>query len=244
MRRLMGILCVLLASGAQADTLSDMRSAIGKLTAKEPVKATFATEAVVKADGRFSNQNTARRAWAHVTQDQSGLTIAIPKAILDEAERFAKNGEEDRAEKMIGSIRSLAILEAIDFRDDLLDLTSTAKVVGEKRTTFDGKPVRELTVTIHPKPKKDSSSIRIGSEKRDFKLKLWIGDDHLPLGAESDEKTTAGIMFIKGTFAEHRVFRFGYTADRIYVARVELKTSGSGLGQNVAMDGVQTLTMR
>ena len=47
MRRLLGILCVLLASGAHADTLSDMRGAIGRLTAKEPVRATFATEAVV-----------------------------------------------------------------------------------------------------------------------------------------------------------------------------------------------------
>ena len=244
MRRLLGILCVLLASGAHADTLSDMRSAIGRLTAKEPVRATFATEAVVKADGRFSNQNTGRKAWANVTQDETGLVIAIPQSILDEAQRFAKSGDEDRAEKMIGSIKSLAILEAIDFHDDLLDLISTAKVVGEKRTTFDGKPARELTVTLHPKPKKESSTIRIGSEKRELKMKFWIGDDHLPIGAEYDEKTTAGIMFIKGSFAERRVYRFGYTADRVYLARVEFKTSGSGLGQNVAMDGVQTLTMR
>ncbi len=64
------------AMHARADTLADVKTAVRRLSAKEPAKATFTTEALVKATGKFDNDNTRRKATVEVAHYLSGVAIS------------------------------------------------------------------------------------------------------------------------------------------------------------------------
>jgi hypothetical protein len=243
MNRLFTILCMLVATRAGADTLSDMRAAVARLSAKQPVRGTFATEQLVKSAGRFANGNTARNVSADVTHDGAGVSIAIPQALIDKVSK-ARHGGDESAINLIGAIRSINVVEAIDFREPFLEMLEGATVTGEARGAFHGRPARKLSLKLVPKDaSKDAGSMQIGTVKADDQVSLWIGDDDLPIAAERVMKTTAGFLFVHGTFAAKLNYTFAHTADRLVLARLETTDSGSGMGQKVEKTAVQTMTL-
>lgn len=246
MRPLMAVLCVLVAGGAGADTLRDVRIALNRLTATQPIRATFATEQRVKSKGRFANENIIRTASAEVAHDASGISITIPQALVERvaSERRARKVSDDIARGPIGSLDTLEIADAIDFRESLLVIIENATVVSEKRATPNNRAGRVLELKLNPKPQREANAIRIGSVKNDETMRLWIGDDNLPFAAERSQKTTAGFMFIKGTFSAKSNYVFAQAGDRLILARFETSDSGSGMGQDIAKSVVQTLTVR
>jgi hypothetical protein len=245
MKRMLGVICALAALRAGADTLGDVRAAVNRLAARQPVRATFSTEASVKAAGRFSNENSARMATAEVTHDAAGISITVPQALIDKAVQESRTRTDgvNSARDAIGSLRSSAIIDAINYRDAFLTMLDNATVAEEKRVAFHGRPARQLVMKLNPRPKKESGSITVGSSKTDDRLTLWVADDNLPLAGERTQTTTAGFMFLKGTFASHSTYTFAHTADRLILARAESTDKGSGMGQNVEGVTVQTLTL-
>jgi hypothetical protein len=235
MRGLLLVPCVFFTLQAGATTLDEVKTALKRLNATQPLRGTFTTEASVKATGRFANDTSKRRASVQVAHDAGGLSITFPSALLERSQ----SGSQD----IIGSIRSIDVVEAIDYRDALLTLLAHATVEGEGRSTVAGRSARFLQLKLHPPPKKESGVIRIGSVKSEDRMKLWIGDDHLPLVAERTEKSSAGIMMLRASGSSRTVYTFGNAAGRLILARVETSVSGSGLGQNVERQGVQTLTV-
>jgi len=233
MKLVAGTFCTLVAFSAFADVVTDVKSAVVHLTAKQPVHGTFATEQTVKSAGKYANENTARAATADVTHDANGVSIVIPQNVIEKA-----------SEDSINTIRSTEIIEALNFRAPLLDLLNRATLKEEKRVLFGGKQTRLLVLSIRPTQRQQSGSIRIGSVKSDDQLRLWIGDDNLPLAGERVTTSTAGIMFLHGTYNSRVSYTFAHVADRLILARMESSDSGSGMGQNVAKTAVQTLTLR
>jgi hypothetical protein len=236
MRPLGVILCALVALHAGADTLGDLRAAVGRLAAKQAVRGTFAVDVSMKAAGKFANKNTARAVSLEVVHDAAGVSITIPQAMLD---RRAANP----AGQSIGSIQPLDIIEAIDFRTTLLTMMEGATVTAEKRVALQGRPARLLVLKLKPGAEKDDNTIRIGSSKTEEQLSLWLGDDNLPLAAEHTQKTTAGFMFFHGTTEGRTSYTFAHPADRLVVARMQSTESGSGMGQKFDVTSVQTLTL-
>lgn len=236
MKTTLALVCVLAAAPVGADTLSDVKAAVGRLHAKESVRAVFSTEASVKAEGRFANDNTKRKAAVEVTQSPAGITITLPAAMLDEA---AKIGDD-----VIGSIRTIDIAEALDFRRALLEILQHSTIVEEKRVRMNGRPARLLDLKVTQPPKKEANTIRIGSVKSDVSMKLWVGDDDLPIAADRSEKTSAGILMVRANSTSRTLYTFGHTADRLILARVETSDKGSAMGQAVQRNGVQTLTLQ
>lgn len=161
--------------------------------------------------------------------------------MLDEVSR-ARNRGDASAQNLIGSTGTMAIADALDFRDSFLAMLDHAVVTREERLPFQGKPARHLLLKLQPRPKQ-SGTIDIGTVKTDHELSLWIGDDSLPLAAERTLKSTAGFMFFHGTDAVRTSYTFAHTANRLMVVRLETSGSGSGLGQNVETTAVQTLTL-
>lgn len=235
MKRMLQVVCFLVAMPAAAATIDEVKAAVKRLSAKQPVRATFSTESASKAAGRFANDQSKRTASVGVTHGPEGISITFSPALLE----HARNGGQD----IIGSIRSIAVVEAVDYRDTFLTMLEHATVTGESRSSFAGRPARLLHLELKTPAKKESNVIRIGSVKRDDRMKLWVGDDFLPLGAERSEKTSAGVMMIRASGSSRTVYTFGHAAGRLILARVETSVSGSGLGQSVESNGVQTLTI-
>lgn len=245
MTQLLGILCFLVALPAFADTIGDLKSAVNRLVAHQPVRGIYAIEGAVKASGRFANSNMERTVSVEVAHDESGVSITIPQALIEKASQEAqsRNGAWDNAaERTIGSIRSIKIVEALNFRESLLGVLKLGTVTDERRVVFHGKPARMLTLKLQV-PRKNNT-IRIGTLKVDEEMKLWVGDDHLPLAAERVEKSKAGFLMFHGETSSRTSYTFAHTADRLILARVETSGSASGLGQKLDETSVQTVTLR
>jgi len=246
MKRLMGILCVLVALPADADTIGDLKSAVNRLEAKQPVRATYATELAVKTAGRFANEKTERNVSVEVVQDASGVSITIPQALIDKAsqEAHSRSGEWDNAARnAIASISSINVVEALDFSDSLMGMLNYGAVIEEMRVAFRGRTARLLVLKLS-QPPRTKNGIQIGSVKVDQdRLNVWVGDDNLPLAAERIQKTTGGFMIFHADSASRTSYTFAHTADRLILTRLETSVSGSGMGQNVDTSSVQTMTL-
>lgn len=248
MKRHLAVGILLVAVQAEADTLADVRAAVARLRATTPVKAVYTLQQVVLAKGKFANRNTQRTSSVEITHDATGLTFNLAKPMLDDLSREARSrkGGEQPARDAIGSIRTLSVLEAIDFRDALLDILENSVVTEEKRVAWHGRQVRLLVLKVSepPRDRNGGTTITIGSSSTKDRMNLWIGDDDLPLAANRVQETTAGILFINGTMKGTSAYTFGYSADRIFIARLESKDDGSGMGQHVARNAVQTVALR
>ena len=235
MTRFLSIL--LLALPATAATLDDVRTAVRRLEATQPVRATLIIDQHVKTAGKYANDSAKRLATADVGHDAHGVSITIPQALLEEARK------SNPAQDAIGSIRTLSVIEALHFRDTLLTLLEGATVTEEKRVPFAGTTARAVVLKLNPRPRRQGNSIQIGSVKNDERMTLWIGDDHIPLAAERHQNTTAGFMFLKGTFSGHTRYTFTRVHDRLVLARMESREGGSGIGQKFDRQSVQTITV-
>jgi hypothetical protein len=243
MKRLLGVVCALVAMRGGADTLFDVKATVNRLSAKTPIRATYVLQRNVKTAGRFANDNSVRTVTVEVTHDATGITIAIPQQLLDKASQESHTLADNPAQSAIDSISPTSVIEAIDFRDRFISMLEGSTVTEEKRVVFRGRPARELVLKLNPVMRKSKNSVEIGSSKTDQTLNLWVGDDNLPIAAERKEKTTAGFMMIKATHEGRTSYTFAHTADRFFLARVETNGSGSGLGQNIQESSVQTVAL-
>jgi hypothetical protein len=219
---------------------------MNRLSARQPVRATYSTEVAVKTEGRFSNEKTGRTLSVEVGQDATGVSIIIPQTLIDKAseEVHSRSGAFDNdAQNAIASISSFNVIEALDFRHALLGMLNLASVTEEKRVAFRGRPARLLVMKLSDPPRK-KNVIQIGSMKIDEnRLSLWVGDDNLPLAAERVQKTSVGFMMFHAQHAARSSYLFAHTADRLILTRLETSGSGSGMGQNFDESSVQTLTL-
>lgn len=243
MRRLLPLLCLLAATSTNADTLGDVRSAVKRLTAKQPVRATLTIQQRVASNGKFSNDKSTRLASAEVAHDAAGVSIVIPQGLLDQVTYERQPNPRNDVQDAINTFQPDIVIQALNYRDAFLAMLDGAVVKEDKRVPFRGKTARLVVLMLKEKDEKKADSIQVGSVDRNDILSLWVDDQGLPLAAERRLKATAGFMFLKGTFSSQVSYQFAVANDRLLLARVESSDAGSGLGQNVNKHSVQTLVV-
>lgn len=249
MRRIVLFLAVsLFTASSYADCLTDMRAAVAQLRATKPIHASIEVQRSRKSEGRFANQQLAGSASIDVVEDESGLHITFPRAILDRSERESReHGLDPRKTQptraAINDTQATDVAEDIDFAGPFLRLIETASKLAETRGTFQGTPVRvvvlKLTSTLPP----EATSIWNVKFTED-QMTVWIGDDNLPVAAERVQRGSAGFMFIKGSMVNRSSWTFARYADRLVVLRDDSSYAGSGFGQRGEGRNLQVVTVR
>src|SRR5438477_2887162 len=107
MKRIAVVLLIVIP--LRADTLADVKAAIARLTARQPVRATFTIHSLSKASGRFANNNSSRNVAVEVAHDAEGVTIVVPQALVEKA-------SDEQAARAIASISPLTVARALDAR--------------------------------------------------------------------------------------------------------------------------------
>lgn len=236
-----------LASAASADTLSNVKSALAKLTATQTVRATYSARNEVKSAGKFDNSQSARDTAFEIVQDAAGVHVTIPAALVKRAGAEAKalDSKDTSARSAVGGIQPLEIVDAIDFRDSLLGLLAIGKVTEEKSGAFNGRTVRLLVLKLTQPERKSGGEVRLGkSSREEDRLTLWLGDDDVPLGAERVTKTKGGFLIFRYESSSKVTHVFGRRGDRFYLARSEETGAASGMGQKIDSKAVMTLTVQ
>jgi hypothetical protein len=235
------VLAVSFALPLHGDSLGDLRSAVSRLNARQPVRATYAVDSTTKTSGKLANQTSVRTVTAEVSQDGRGVTITIPQELVEKATR---GPDRDDSLNSMDGIRSSSVIEALDYRAPLLELLQYAKVVEERRVAFRGAQVRRLVLELDIPQTEKKNQISLGSSKvAEDRLAVWIGDDHYPLAAERARKTSGGFMMIRTNMTTRTSLTFVRAGDRLVLARRETASDGSMMGTKIDESSVQTVTV-
>jgi len=248
MRRLAAPALLVLTLNARADVVTDMRAAISQLRATRPIHVSIDVQQSRKSEGRFANQQFTGTASLDVVEDEAGLHITFPRAVLEKADRESRENTADPRKTMptraaVNDTEATEIADAVDFAGPFLRLIDTAKRVSETRTMRDGHPVRVVVLKLTPKLPPEATSI-FSVKFTEDQLTVWLSDDNLPVAAERVQRGTAGFMFIKGSMTNRSTWSFAHVGDRLVVLRDDSAYAGSGFGQKGEGRNVQVVTVR
>ena len=226
-------LCLLLALPLAADPLADLRAALGKLTAVEPIHATYEYQRTVANEGKFGNDKFSGKAVVELEGGATGYHIVFPRPLLDQVEREkeAKNRNAKLETPTANALRRIDPVEtadAIDFAPALLRMLDGAKLLGDAQGTWQGKPARVLVVRVPDRLDDDDAGKMKISEN---KLTLWLGTDLVPLAAEHQFTAKISFLIFKAELKEKKSWHLGRVADRLVRVRYEAHQNSAGMGQ-------------
>lgn len=224
---------LLLALPLSADPLGDVRAALGKLTASQPIRATYEMQRSVSNSGKFDNDTFSGKAVVELEGGGGDFRVVFPRTLMDQISREQESRMQDvnRTTPTVSALSQINPVEtsdAIDFAPTLLRMMHGAKVVSDAPSTFQGKPARAMVLRLADRIEKENAGRVKISENR---LTLWLGADLVPVGAEHLLNAKFSFLVFKGESKQKKSWYFAQVADRLVRVRHESTESGSGMGQ-------------
>jgi hypothetical protein len=243
MRFGVSLLLLLLPSIAAADGLTDLRGALGRLTATTPAHGTIE----ITSTSRSNEEDKSNEGKASVAFEigKEGLDIGYPRAMLAQATQESRLQARDpeRATPVrtgAGSIRPLHVADLLDAAAPLGILLESAQLLQMKPATFGGRPARLLLFKIVPKiSKADSKHVK----KVDASLSIWIGEDGTPLAAEESTSAKASFLLISFEVEQKESWTYARNGDRLIAICHEETNKSDGLGQHETTHTLEVLRM-
>jgi hypothetical protein len=226
-----------------ADPLTDIRAALGKLTAKESIRATYEVQRSVVSEGKFDNDKVNGKAVVELEGSGGEFRVVIPKPLLEQIarEQEARAHDPEKNTPTVGALTQLDPVDtstAIDFAPSLLRMLHGAKVVSDAQATFQGKPVRAIVLRLADRiEKEDAGRLKVAENK----LTLWLGPDHVPVGAEHLFTAKVSVMILKFEMKQKKSWYLTQVADRLVRTRHESSEKSSGMGQKADEMTVSTV---
>jgi hypothetical protein len=223
---------LLFALPALADATADLRGALGRLTAHEPIRCSYEVQRTVANEGKFDNDKFTGKLTLDLEADASGLRISLPKTLLEQVGR-EQDAEARNPKETMPTVNALNELEpvetaqAIDFAPVLLRMLEGAKVVSDGAGTWGGKPVRVMIFRLADEPHEGPGKVTVAENK----LTLWLGPDLVPLAAEHLAAGKFSFLIFKGESKQKQSWHLARVADRLVPLRRELTRTSSGMGQ-------------
>ena len=236
-------LLLLVALPLSADPLGDVRAAVGRLTAREPIKATYEYQRSVANEGKFGDDKFSGKAVVELEGGASGYHIVFPRPLLDQVERekvarVRNPGQETPTANALREIEPVETADAIDFAPTLLRLLDGSKLLSDVQGTWAGKPARVMVIRVPDRlDKDDAGRMKIAENK----LTLWLGSDLVPLAAEHHFNAKFSFLIFKGEMKEKKSWHLARVADRLVRTRYEAHQNSSGMGQKGSEVVVATL---
>lgn len=238
-----GAFVLLLALPVAADPLGDVRAAVGRLTAREPIRATYEYQRSVVNEGKFGDAKFAGKAVVELEGTEGGYHIVFPRTLLDQVEREKvaniRNPEQETpTANALREIEPVETADAIDFAPTLLRLLDGSKVVSDAAGTWAGKPARVMVLRVPDRLSKDDAGKMKIAENR---LTLWLGADLVPLAAEHVVNAKVSFLIFRAELKEKKSWHLARVADRLVRTRFEGHQNTSGMGQKGNETVVATL---
>lgn len=201
--------CLTLPSLLQADTVSDLRSALQALKGQTPLSLHVERSTWKRVSGKDQSEHDAFQ----LEDGPKGLRRTDGKSF----------GEEDtKPENWARAHR------------EMLDLLSMTSVLDEKPDTLDGRPVRRLHVGLLGDKGTPSEASEKGKlDKFVLEATFWIGPDNLPLAVDKHVEVAGRAGFFlkySSHVQDHR--RYLKVKDRLVLVEATREAQVNGLGQD------------
>ncbi|MEO8033098.1 MAG: hypothetical protein ABI837_01615 [Acidobacteriota bacterium] len=225
-----------------------MRNALAQLLASRPIHVTVDVQRGRKSEGRFANQQFTGSMTIDVVADEAGLHLTFPHAVMDRAEKEARERQVDPRKTQptrsaINETQPTDIEDSLNFAPSMLRLLEVATKLSETRSMRDGRPVRVVVLKLTPKLPPEATSVWNVKFTEDG-MTVWIGEDNLPVAADRVQRGSAGFMFIKGQMTNRHTWQFTHVGDRLVCTHEENSYAASGFGQRGEGRNVAILTVR
>ncbi|HEX8617640.1 MAG TPA: hypothetical protein VF911_08640 [Thermoanaerobaculia bacterium] len=226
------ILVFALALPLAADPLTDLRAALGRLTGRDPIRATYELQQSVVNEGKFSGDKFNGKVTLEVEGDANGFRVVFPRVMLDQINREQNAEAKDpkvttptlSAAQEFDPIRGA---QALDFAPAILRLLEGAKLIGDSAGTWQGKQARVMVFRLADEPNDGPGKVTIAENK----LTLWLGSDLVPAAAEQIFSAKMSFLILKGEARQKKSWHLSRVADRLVAYRHESSQVTSGLGQ-------------
>lgn len=228
-------LAVAVALPLHADTLADVRAAVTALHGAQPIHATAELHRTEKEEGRFSNDVFTGAATVDVGLDSEGVHITFAPAVVEQflreqREHTGNPKKVDATSRTAGHVSPLWVLEHLNAADTFLGLLRYAKLRSESRVAWQNRPARLLTFRID-EPEPEGMRGIANLDIKEHTLKVWLGDDNVPLAAERVQEGTARVLLFHGSVKTVDSWSFARVADHLVVTRHDSSHNGDILGQ-------------
>jgi hypothetical protein len=233
------------ACAAHADGLADLRSALARLQAQTPLKATLDVKTMERRGEGDDASEKPGQASVTLEDGARGLQVLYAKDTLARMDAESRQLVRDPKAKT-PTVWALARLEPAE----VLPMVSAAQALSrrldeavfksEKADAWSGKPARLLAFTL--------PIARLSEEQRkyvkefDGTLAVWIGADGVPLASEV-HATIKGRAFVVVSFeaTDDTSTTYGLVGDRLVTLRSENHSTSSGAGEHGDERVVMTL---
>ncbi len=229
------ILLLLTAATLRADALSDLREALQRLDAPQPLAGTIEFSFTDSGGEAKKPEVREGRATAGVALDANGLHITWAPEQLAAAAREA-NENVGQPKQPAPTREAMSRLSATQVHDylaasrDLARSLACAKLLEEKADHWNGQPARLLTFKLEPPL---SAEDRKGIKEIDGTARVWIAADGTPLAAESSLRLKGRVMVMIGfEHTEKEQFTFARRDNHLVVTDHVRETQDDGGGQH------------
>jgi hypothetical protein len=216
----MRVLAFVLAATALfgADPLSDLRSALRALPAKQSVKLTVAQKGWEEEEGKRS-----------VYEESFSATDGPGGSTLQGRARKAKQAPGGHRDEGTAWVRP---------HEELLQDLADAKLLEDRADTLDGRPVRRLRLAVDPDLDEDA---RKHLKRAVSECTVWVGPDGLPLAWQRDLDFKVRAMLVVSMDLKLQVQRrYQRHQDRLVVVSEAVEVRGSAMGHAFAAGGQST----
>lgn len=225
-------LALTLAFPVTADPVADVRSALGRLTGRDPIRATYELQRSTNNEGKFSNEKLSGKVSVELEGDAAGFRVVFPRTLLDQLDR-EQDAEARNPKQTTPTVSAIQLLDpvetsqALDFAPVLLRMLEGAKIVSDASGTWQGKPSRVMVFRLADEPHEGAGKVTVAENK----LTLWLGADLVPLAAEHIAAGRFSFLIFKGESRRKRSWHLARVADRLVPHRHEFSQTSSGMGQ-------------
>lgn len=238
-------LILLLAAPAFADAITDLRTALRGLTAREPIRCSYEVQRTEANEGKFDNDKFTGKLTLDLEADAQGVRISLPKTLLDQVGREQDAESRNPKENMptvtaLNELQPVEAAQAMDFAPVLIRMLEGAKVVSDGPGTWGGKPVRVMIFRLADEPHDGPGKVTIAENK----LTLWLGPDLVPLAAEHLASGKFSFLVFRGESKQKQSWHLTRVADRLVTGRREFSRSSSGMGQKGSESVVAVVRVR
>jgi hypothetical protein len=210
------LLCLLAATTLlRADTLSELKAALKKLPAREPVRV----KVVQKGWEEEGGKREALDETFTVADGPGGVHVDGKKA------RNSRKGLQAGENGGSGYVRP---------QEELLDALAEARLLEEKADTYEGKPVRRLRLALDADLDADTKA---HLKRAVAEGTVWVGPDGLPVAWQRNLELKMRMMLVFSMDLKLEVRRrFLRHRDRLLVASESADVKGQAMGRAFAAE--------
>ncbi len=231
-----------------ADTLAEVRAAVTALHGTQPIRATAELHRTDNDQGRFTNEKFSGAATVDMALDGEGVHLSFSNSMVEqfrreEREKTADPKKVDPVSRTASDVGPLWVLQHLNATETFLGMLKYAKLESEARAAWQSHPARLLVFRLNEPVPEGLKGLGSFDVKED-RLRLWIGDDNLPLAAEHVQNATIRFLFFHGFLKVHEAWSFTRASDHLVVSRHDSSHNAEMLGQKSAGDKSTVVTLR